>query len=143
MQMDSGQLSTAAQSLALFRLHVIERACDLKLPNGEAAEVPEDKIAGYLLSSTHRAGKSKAAFFGKHGFTAENWQALAAALREHATKNAASRAAETAYGTRYVVDGSLAAPDGTILNVRSVWFINRGTTVPRFATAHPLKRKIK
>ena len=115
----------------------------MKLPNGEAAEVAEEKIAGYLLSSTHRAGKSKAAFFGKHGFTAENWRALAAALRKHATENEASPTGQTAYGTRYVIDGLLAAPDGAVLNVRSVWFINHGTTVPRFATAHPLKRSIK
>ena len=115
----------------------------MKLPNGAQAEVPEAKILGYLLSPTHRAGKSKAAFFGKHGFATWNWQVLARALRAHAIENKVSRGEETAYGTRYVVDGALAAPDGTVLNVRSVWFINHGSAIPRFATAHPLSRRVR
>lgn len=114
----------------------------MKLPGCDVATIPKDKIVGYLLSTTHRAGKSKAAFFEKHGFTVEDWRALEHALREHAARNPLSRTEETAYGARYVVDGPLSAPDGAALNVRSVWFINKGTTVPRFATAHPLKRRI-
>lgn len=113
----------------------------LILPNANAAEVPENKVVGYLLSTTHTAGKSKAAFFGKHGFVVTNWQALARALREHAKENPVLKTDETAFGKRYVVDGTLIAPDGAILNVRSVWFISTNTAVPRFATAHPLKRK--
>jgi hypothetical protein len=113
----------------------------LNLPNANAAEVPESKIVGYLLSTTHTAGKSKAAFFGKHGFDVAQWQALAQALREHAMRNPVLRTDQTAFGKRYVVDGTLVAPDGTVLNVRSVWFITTNTAVPRFATAHPLKRK--
>ena len=115
----------------------------MKLPNGAQAEVPEAKILGYLLSPTHRAGKSKAAFFSKHGFATRSWQVLARALRAHAIENEVSHVEETAYGTRYVVDGALAAPDGTALNVRSVWFINHGSAIPRFATAHPLSRRVR
>jgi hypothetical protein len=66
---------------------------------------------------------------------------LADALRRHAIEGTVAAAEKTAYGTRYVVDGLLLAPDGASLNVRSVWFINEKTAVPRFATAHPLKRK--
>ena len=107
------------------------------------ADAPVRPILGYLLSPTHRAGKSKAAFFSKHGFATRNWQVLARALRAHAIENKVSHVEETAYGTRYVVDGVLASPDGTALNVRSVWFINLGSAVPRFATAHPLSRRVK
>lgn len=111
------------------------------MPNANAAEVPESKIIRYVLSTTHTAGKSKAAFFGKHGFEVADWKALAQALREHAKRNPVQQTDETAFGKRYVVDGTLVAPDGTVLNVRSVWFIRTNTAVPRFATAHPLKRK--
>jgi hypothetical protein len=135
------QASTKAWRLALRRERVIEWTRSLFLPNANAAEVPESKIVGYLLSTTHTAGKSKAAFFGKHGFVIANWHVLARALREHAAKNPVLQTDETAFGKRYVVDGELLAPDGTILNVRSVWFITTETTIPRFATAHPLKRK--
>lgn len=113
----------------------------MRLPNGDAATISEDKVVRYLLSSSHPSGKDKAAFFTKHGFTSSHWRVLAVALRTHASENPLVQETETPYGTHYVVDGPMAAPDGTELNVRSVWFINRGMAVPRFATAHPLKRK--
>ncbi len=110
------------------------------LPNAAAANVSEDKIVKYLLSTTHRSGMSKAAFFGRFGFTVSKWQELAAALQRHARENPVGQLKATQYGTRYVVDGVLMAPDGRGLNVRSVWFISRGEDMPRFVTAHPLRR---
>ena len=85
--------------------------------------------------------QNKAAFFAKHGFSAAQWQLLAEALRRQAKNGTVTATKTTAYGLRYVVDGDLIAPDGTRLNVRSVWFINERTGRLRFATAHPLKRK--
>jgi hypothetical protein len=113
----------------------------MELPNADKAEISQAKIVSYLLSLKHWAGRSKAAFFRKHGFTPEDWRGFAEALGRHAVENAVTSTTKTAYGTRYVVDGPLAAPDGTSLNVRSVWFISEKGVVPRFATAHPLRRK--
>jgi hypothetical protein len=42
----------------------------MRLPNVEKAEITEAKVVRYLLSTTHRAGKSKAAFFMQFGFNA-------------------------------------------------------------------------
>lgn len=112
------------------------------LPNVDAAQIPENKILGYLLSSTHRSGKAKAAFFVGAGFRPQQWEKLAAALNRHARENPVVTEEATVFGRRYVVDGPLIAADGTALNVRSVWFINNNETAPRFVTAHPLKRKI-
>ena len=56
----------------------------MKLPNVEQAEVPQEKITGYLLSNTHRDGKHKAAFFLSFGFKPKAWQRLTQALRDHA-----------------------------------------------------------
>jgi hypothetical protein len=56
----------------------------MKLPNLEKALVPERKITAYLLSLTHRDGRSKAAFFTRFGFSANAWTLLADALRRHA-----------------------------------------------------------
>jgi len=36
--------------------------------------------------------------------------------------------------------GMLRTPDGNDLNIRSVWFIDLGTEIPRFVTAHPLPK---
>ncbi|MFM8807825.1 MAG: DUF6883 domain-containing protein [Chthoniobacterales bacterium] len=44
------------------------------------------------------------------------------------------------HGTSYAVDGPLSAPDGSRLQVRSVWFIDSGGDTPRFVTAHPLPK---
>ncbi|HWP58275.1 MAG TPA: hypothetical protein VNL14_10335 [Candidatus Acidoferrales bacterium] len=85
----------------------------MRLPNVEKAEITEAKIVRYLLSTTHRAGKSKAAFFMQFGFTAARWQDLANALKQHAINNEIAIEEKTIFGTRYVIDGSLEAPDGT------------------------------
>ena len=113
----------------------------MRLPGAEEAVVPASKIVNYLLSPTHRAGKSKAAFFSSFGFSANQWQDLAEALRRHAMKNDVCEREQTEYGIRHVVDGSLQAPDGSTLNIRSVWFIDAGSSTPRFVTAHPLRRE--
>jgi len=65
----------------------------MKLPGVENAKVGETKIVRYLLSTTHRAGKSKAAFFMEFGFSAERWEDLDRALRQHAmdTKSPSNR----------------------------------------------------
>ena len=113
----------------------------MRLPGIEKAEVRETKIVKYLLSTTHRAGKSKAAFFMAHGFDPQRWKELDIALRQHVIDNEIAREERTIFGTRYVVDGVLKAPDGQPLNVRTVWFIDDDSDAPRFVTAHPLRRR--
>jgi hypothetical protein len=111
----------------------------VKLPNVERAEITEEKITGYLLSVTHRDGRHKAAFFMSYGFAAQNWEVLAKALRQHAAENKLAKTEQTPFGTRYVVEGPLQTPNGRTPLVRVVWFVERGQTVPRLATAYPLK----
>lgn len=112
----------------------------MKMPNAALATVPEAKLVRYLLNPAHPAGGNKAAFFLRHGFTAVEWHKLSQALRRHAVENEVSDTAATRHGTRFAVDGPLDAPDGSILNVRSAWYIDPGSNVPRFVTAHPLPK---
>jgi Domain of unknown function (DUF6883) len=113
----------------------------MKLPGVERAEVPEAKVMKYLLSTTHRAGKGKALFFMKFGFDPDRWQELAAALRQHVIDNEIAFQEKTIFGTRYVIDGLLKAPDGTWLNLRRALFVEDEGDSPKFITAHPLKRR--
>jgi hypothetical protein len=46
---------------------------------------------------------------------------------------------DTLFGTSYVVEGSLTAPDGRSRQVRVVWFIETGESIPHLVTAYPLK----
>lgn len=65
----------------------------------------------------------------------------AQALHHHATDNVVLHTEETLFGTRYVIEGPLIAPNGRELQIRSIWFIDTGSGTPRFVTAYPLKRR--
>ena len=75
------------------------------------------------------------------GFNSSRWEELAGALKQHAKDNDITIEEKTIFGTRYVIDGPLTAPDGRRLNVRTAWFIEDDGEVPRFITAHPLRRR--
>ena len=98
----------------------------MKLPNARSATVPARKVTHYLLNPAHPTGGSKASFFLRHGFTVADWTRLAEVLLRHAREHEIVAMEQTPHGTRYVVDGPLAAPDGTSLNVRTAWFIDPG-----------------
>jgi hypothetical protein len=113
----------------------------MRLPNAQSATVPERKVTHYLLNPAHPAGGSKARFFLGFGFAVAEWRQLVEALLRHARENEVAAMQQTSRGTRYVVDGTLTAPDGSRLNIRSAWFIHiHGDGGPRFVTAHPLPR---
>jgi len=52
----------------------------MNLPNLEVANVPISKLKDYLLSTTHAAGRTKAEFFRKFGFSETNLDLLKEAL---------------------------------------------------------------
>ena len=64
----------------------------------------------YLLNPAHPAGGSKAPFFLRAGFAADQWQQLAERLLRHARENAVVVSEQTRYGT-LAIDGPLMAPD--------------------------------
>jgi len=111
----------------------------VRLPFWDQAEVPEEKITKHLLCTGHRDGRRKAAFFMAHGSSPHNWESLAEALRQHAAHCDVVQTEGTPFGTRYVVEGPLQAPDGRNPLIRVVWFFEKEETVPRLVTAYPLK----
>ena len=114
----------------------------MKLPNYENAVISETKITGYLLSTKHRDGRSKAEFFARLGFSFDAWEDLVKALLRHAAENEVAKIEDSPFGTRYIIEGVLLAPDQRGAVVRSVWFIETGGEIPRFVTAYPLQRRI-
>ena len=112
----------------------------MKLPNYQSAVVPQEKVTGYLLSSTHRDGQHKAAFFTSFGFAVPTWQELAAALLQHAAAHEIAKEEDSPFGKRYVIEGIMRTPDGRTPVLRSVWFLETGAETPRFVTAYPLRR---
>ena len=109
----------------------------MKLPHAEHARVDREKVTEYLLCASHPDGKSKAEFFTRFGFRLERWAILSEALLLHGTTHDVVSDLTSEYGTRYVVDGPLETPDGRNPRVRTVWIIEKDTTVPRLVTAYP------
>lgn len=110
----------------------------MKLPNATEAIVPQQKITEYLLSLTHRDGQSKARFFLRFGFGSDRWETLATALRQHALDHPVQAIEPSPFGTRYVIEGPLIAPDGRRPVIRVVWFLETDATIPRLVTAYPV-----
>ena len=112
----------------------------MRLPNAQNARIEREKVTDYLLSTTSPRGRSKAVFFLSFGFSMEQWQGFAEALRVHGAAHEAVKVVETVHGSRYHVDGMLEAPDGRDPQVRTVWQLDAGSDSPRLITAYPLRR---
>ena len=107
------------------------------LPNAHLAEIDPQKLHGYLLSTTHPVGRSKARFVGALGYTAQGWQELEADLRiQHLTQDA-QPGESWAEGRLFTIRAILKRPNGQSAIVRSVWFVAAGHETPRFVTAYP------
>jgi len=107
------------------------------LPNAQHAVVPDAKVRDYLLSLTHPQGAPKARFLMQFGFTQDRWEVLADALLLHARQTEATPTARSEFGQKYTTHGTLACPDGRIVNVRVAWIVLVGDTVPRVVTVVP------
>jgi len=107
------------------------------LPNREKAAVPPEKLSGYLLSETHALGKEKARFFRAHGYSDDKVEVLQRGLLAIAMEGVVLQEVASAHGTKYVVEGRLLTPRGTIINLRTVWIVEPGDDGPRLVTAYP------
>ncbi len=107
----------------------------MKLPRAADVQIPRRKLEGYLLSSTHPAGRFKARFFRALGF--DGADQLERALRELAGSGTISAEVPTTFGRKYIVDGLLKTPRGTRVALRTVWIQERETEAPRLVTAYP------
>ncbi len=114
-----------------------------RIPNVERAVIDDRKLADYLLATGHPFGRGKARFFFGLGFRRGEIDQLREALRDHAAANPVATSEETEFGSKYVVEGPLVAPDGREVGIRAVWFVESGEEAPRFVTAYPWKGGVK
>lgn len=110
----------------------------MKMPHADNALVPDAKITAYLLNPNHPKGKEKAAVFTRFGFSVAKWEEMGDALRHHASEHEVTSSHRTAHCEIYILEGALSTPDGRDLQVRSVWCVRHGETIPRLVTAYPL-----
>lgn len=107
------------------------------IPNAEFAEVPQEKITRYLLDLGSEDGHAKAVFFIGRGFSPALWPTLAESLRRQAGTVPFVQESSSQWGTKYVIEGPLHCPDGSVVNVRSVGNIKPPSPNPRLITAYP------
>ena len=58
-----------------------------------------------------------------------------------AVSNDVTEAVATPFGTKYLVEGDLDAPEGISVRVLTVWILEKGKDLPRFVTAYPAGEK--
>lgn len=110
----------------------------MKLPNSNKAIISPDKLIDYILSETHATGKFKAKFFRKRGFNETNIRLFEKALRKLAKSREVTDVVSSEFGAKYVIDGEMDIPRGKIVNVRTIWIIEKGQINPRFVTVYPV-----
>ena len=109
----------------------------MRVPDADNAIVSKEKIVGYLLNPSHPDGAGKAGFFEHVGFRADQWQLLAAALRDLAARSDSAQRVDSEHGTKYIVDGVINTPSGKAASLRTVWIVDAGGQIPRLVTAYP------
>lgn len=110
----------------------------MKLPNGSKAIIPKEKLLDYVLSEIHATGKFKAKFFRKLGFDETNVRIFEKVLRKLAKSQEVTDVVSSEFGTKYIVDGEIDTPSGKVVNVRTIWIIEKGQNRPRFITVYPV-----
>ena len=110
------------------------------LPNCQNAQIADAKLYKYLLNHQHPDGKSKARFYEQIGYTATDTE-TAEQLRTDLLRLACSGTVEkiivNAQGEKYVVVGSIDAPNGKPYNLLTVWAVEPPDFAPRLITAYP------
>lgn len=112
----------------------------MKLPRAGQLIIEREKIVEYLLNPAHPDNGGKAAFFTRLGFRRENWEKLAAALKELALTSEAVRTIESPHGKKYVLAGRILSPGGGTAAVQTIWIVDNGTDAVRLVTAYPRRK---
>lgn len=112
------------------------------MPNCQNARIADAKLYNYLLNPLHPDGKSKARFFELAGYTATNrdtgaGEQLRADLLRLACSGTVTKQMPNPEGVKFVVIGSIDAPNGRTYELLTVWAVEPPDHAPRLITAYP------
>ena len=115
----------------------------MRLPPPRATRAPEctalrAKIEEYLLSLGHPVGGAKARYLIARGYDPDAPEVLEKDLQVIAETGRVESTEATDWGTKYLVVGSVRAPDGESLELATIW-IALGEDAPVLVTAYPWK----
>lgn len=105
----------------------------MKIPDD--AEIPPDKLTGYLLIP--RPADDKSRYLAQAGFTLDDPDMLRDAIRNLAAEAEAEEDGTNDFGTYYRVPGLLTGPNGRSLPVVTIWLQMNANDSFRFVTLKP------
>lgn len=106
----------------------------MKLPNGELAIVPMEKLTGYCLNPNHSSGKHKARVFASAlGITRQNADRLRELILRAAMEGEMIQQESTSFGQLYKVDWEVPNDESVIL--RTLWEVRWNQVNPRLVSA--------
>ena len=112
----------------------------MELPNRQQVQIGRRKVTGYLLAVAHPVGGAKARYFESRGYSIDAPEQLEGTLQQVAAEGTVTKEEATEFGKKYVVEGSVVAPDGNPLMLATVWIVD-DEGVPVLVTAYPTARK--
>lgn len=107
------------------------------MPGADRAVVANEKVTGYLLSSSHPVGRFKAPFFSALGYALSDWEVLRDDLIAIAQADDAGPGRWSLHGDKFEIRATLHGPNGRAGDILTVWIVLHGEDHPRFVTAHP------
>lgn len=110
----------------------------MKLPYRKDVFISRNKLTKYILSEKHAIGRFKAKFFRNLGFDETNVDFFEDSLRSLVEFEDIKEKLFSAYGTKYIIDGKIDAPNGKTVKVRTIWILEKGQKRPRFITIYPV-----
>jgi hypothetical protein len=106
----------------------------VKLPNGDKAEIPIQKLVGYCLNLNHSSGKHKAKVFASAlGITADNFEVLYELIQKAALEGEIIQENTTEFGRQFKVDWII--PETNNIKLRTIWEISNINCNPRSISA--------
>lgn len=110
------------------------------LRNGDKAVIQEGKISGYALNPDHPYGGNKAKVFESSlGFKQEHSQELQRQIRDGIARYQAELGDATQYGQNVYVDMPVSGIGGKVATIRTGWFFDNDSEVPRLGTVYVKK----
>ncbi len=106
----------------------------MKLPNGDRAIIPIEKLLGYCLNPNHQKGKHKARVFKSAlAITADNVEQLVQLIELAAVQGEVVQERTTDFGQEFKLDWRI--PDHDDLKLRTIWIIPHDSAEPQLVSA--------
>lgn len=106
------------------------------LPNYELAEIPDEKIYGYCLNSSHERGKYKArVFYQVFGISDNDGELLKSEIISKLQVSKVTDIRENDHGTIYTVPLKICIFEKEV-EIITAWIIRKNNTVPQLITCY-------